>query len=122
MLISDTLRRRLILDEHARERWILSMKLAGIILIVLCAFGLVARVDMEADLVEAAPSTLVPEYHRLAVDISGCTPPRWFSVTPIVEVLIESTSDLGWTAIGCTRFAPARSKPLPSRLVLTQNP
>jgi cell division protein FtsL len=126
MLISDTLRLNLVRRERARERVIMAMKLAGIILIILCAFGLVARVDMEAALVDPQNSTfniqhstLDGEYHRLAVDISGCTP-RGMHLNTIVEVVIEASSDLGWTAIGCTRFAAARPRPLPTKLILTR--
>jgi len=56
---------------------------------------------------------------RVAVDISGCTP-MGMHLNSIIEVTIEVSSDLGWTAIGCTRFAHARAKPLPVSLVLTK--
>ena len=59
------------------------------------------------------------EFHRIAVDISGCSP-KWAVLTPILEVTIEVSSDLGWTAVGCTRFAHARAKPIPTGRVVAK--
>ena len=59
-------------------------------------------------------------HHRVTVDLAGCTPPSWIRVNSVVELTIRSTSDLGWTVVGCTRFAHALAKPLPVSLVLTK--
>jgi len=64
------------------------------------------------------PTANCLNHHRITVDLAGCTPPSWIRVNSIVELTIKSTSDLGWTVVGCTRFAYALAKSLPSKVVL----
>ena len=64
------------------------------------------------------PTANCLNHHRITIDLAGCTPPSWIRVNSIVELTIKSTSDLGWTVVGCTRFAYALAKPLPSKVVL----
>jgi len=107
----------------------LQIWLAGLALIlsligIFTLVGTIERWGAEADDTTSSsliphPSSLAADVRRVAVDISSCTPP-WARVTPILEITIEVSSDLGWTAVGCTRFAHARAQPIPTSRVVAK--
>ena len=89
---------------------VLAISVVGVFAIV----GSIERWGLDFDDAEVA----ISRTHRITVDLAGCTPPSWIRVNSVVELTIKSTSDLGWTVVGCTRFAYALAKPLPSKIVL----
>jgi len=105
------------------QNWLASLALTLSLIGLFTLVGTIERWGAEFD--EAPPpiaSRLTPhatDIRRVAVDISSCTPP-WARVTPILEITIEVSSDLGWTAVGCTRFAHARAKPIPTGRVVAK--
>jgi hypothetical protein len=91
-----------------RERWNMRLKLAGIMVIVLSAFGLVGAIDMRADEATAAATREATQRfaaaRALERGLRAC-PPAGPGMTDVLLMVIHSRPDLGVTVSGCSRIA-----------------
>ena len=113
--------KRITAARRDRGRWILRMKIAGIIMIIISAFGIVGAFDMRAE--EAAtnpPATVASSpfdkgglggfQQRLAAarelerGLRGC-PPAGPGMTDVVVMVVRYESDIVPTVEHCMRFA-----------------
>lgn len=107
MIQIEDLRERIAV-YHKAERWNLRLKIAGIIVVILSAFGIVAAIDMRAEEATAAPDS------RLTVDLADC-PPLTTESLPFVSFHIRITADDQPVVTGCTRYAKRSYIPRPTR-------
>jgi len=104
-----------------RERWNMRLKLAGIMVIVLSAFGVVGAIDMQAELAAENPPAAAASSpfakggfggfpQRLAAarelerGLRAC-PPAGPGMTDVLLMVVHSTPDTGVTVSGCSRIA-----------------
>jgi len=91
-----------------RDRWHMGLKIAGIIVIILSAFGIVGAIDMRAD--EATAAATHEAMQRLAAarelerGLRAC-PPAGPGMTDVLLMVVHSTPDTGVTVSGCSRIA-----------------
>jgi len=102
--------------KRDRERWTMRMKIAGIIMIIISAFGLVGAIDMQAEIAsERATSNEQRVTHhdlmqRLAAarelerGLRGC-PPAGPGMTDVVVMVVRYESDIVPRVEHCMRFA-----------------
>jgi len=115
MIAVEDLRHR-IAAYRDRLNWTMRMKLAGIMVIVLSAFGLVGAIDMQAEIAsERATSNEQRVTHhdlmqRLAAarelerGLRGC-PPAGPGMTDVVVMVVRYESDIAPRVEHCMRFA-----------------
>jgi hypothetical protein len=113
MIANQNFRHRIDSDQ-ARARWTMRMKIAGIVVIVLSAFGIVGAIDMRAE--EATAATTHEAMQRLAAarelerglrDCSTAGP----GMTDVLVMVVHSPAGTGPTVTRCFRIAERSSLP-----------
>jgi hypothetical protein len=99
-----------------RDRWILRMKIAGIVAFILSAFALVGAIDMRAE--EATSAQVHEHMQRLAAarelerGLRGC-PPAGPGMTDVVVMVVRYESDIVPVVEHCMRFTERSYLPRP---------
>lgn len=102
------------LSREARDRWMLRMKVAGIVIFILSAFGIVGTIEMQAE--QASQDQVHQAMQRAAAarelerGLRKCPPPGE-GMTDVVVMIVKYTADADPTVERCLRFAEARYLP-----------
>ena len=91
-----------------RERWNMRLKIAGIMVILLSAFGIVGAIDMRADVATAKATRDAVQRHAAARALERglrACPPAGPGMTNVLLMVIHSTPNAGVTVSGCSRIA-----------------
>ena len=110
--IEDVNRHR---DEYRnRDRWTMRMKLAGIIVIILSAFGIVGRIDMEVEQAKVEATAADRAAWRAWMNARELErgyricPPDDAAVPSIMVIVIENVSDKRQLIKTCFRVLDAQ--------------
>ena len=103
--IEDVNRHR---DEYRnRERWTSRIKIAGILMIIISAFGIVGAIDMQAELASERVTSnekRAAAARELERGLRGC-PPAGPGMTNVVVMVVRYESDIVPVVEYCMRFA-----------------
>jgi len=107
MTAPEDLRYR-IAGYRERARWTMSVKLAGIVMIIISAFGVVGAIDMRADEATAAATRDATQRQAAARALERglrACPAAGPGMTDVLLMVVHSRSDTGVTVSGCSRIA-----------------
>jgi hypothetical protein len=117
MTVSEDLRDRIAVYRN-RDRWMMRMKIAGIVAFILSAFALVGAIDMRAEqATEAATQEAVQRFavaRELERGLRAC-PAAGSGMTDVLLMVIHSRTDTGITVSGCSRIAERSYLPRTTR-------